>query len=938
MSNILIVEDHAESRYLLERLLSSKGHHVIAAENGEEALRIARQDPPGIIISDIMMPVMNGFKLCRKIKSDPGLRHIPFIFYTATFIEKKDEELAMSLGASRFVVKPTEGEAFLQILDDVLKEHRERVLPIPEGPLEDEEILLEMYDNALARKLAETVERLQHERSALIRSERRLKEAQELAHIGHWELDLKTGTLEWSDEIYRILGITPGALDPSYKTLETMGVIHPDDRADVARAHREALSKKTPCDITYRLLLEDGTIKYVNEKFQTIYDEEGMPTCSMGTVQDITERKQAEDAQRESEKRYRVLFEQALDGICIADADTGIIIDCNPALGALVERDPTELIGQPQPILHPPHANADAFSPTFREHLTQKEGETLETEVLTRSGKRKHVEIKANRLDLLGRKALQGIFRDITERKKAEGALREAESLYRLHFENVTDVIYSVNSEMKLINISPSVERLLGYTPEELIDRPIQELNLLTPEYLDQAASDVLRVLGGERIPSSTYQFIARDDTRRWGEVSGAPLIRNGRIVAVVSVARDITERKEGEEEREKLQAQLQQAQKMESVGRLAGGVAHDFNNMLSVIQGHTDLALLDVDPKDPLYASLQEISKAANRSSKVIRQLLAFARKQTIAPEILNLNDTVEGMLKMLRRLIGEDIDLNWHPDTNLWLVNMDPAQIDQIVANLCVNARDAISGVGKITIETGNVVLNASDCESHAGRLPGEYAVLSVSDDGMGMDMETLANVFEPFFTTKGVGKGTGLGLSTVYGIVSQNKGFIDMVSEPGEGTTARIYLPRHEGESEEAIQEAKPEMPRGHGETILIVEDEALVLDVGRQILERLGYTVLAAASPGEATVLARDYEGEIKLLMTDVVLPGMNGKDLTEEMKTICPDIKVLFMSGYTADIIARHGILDRGIHFVQKPFTPDILACKVREALGGEKGT
>ncbi len=1061
MSTILIVEDNAESRYMLERLLASKGHHIIAAENGEKALRLARQDPPEVIISDIMMPVMNGFRLCREVKNDPRLRNIPFIFYTAIFVDKADEQMAMSLGASRFVVKPTEGEAFLQILDDVLKEHQQGILPVPEGPLEGEDILLEMYDASITRKLAKTVERLQDERKALIRSERRLKEAQQLAHIGHWELDLKTDSLEWSDEIYRILGLKPQEFDASYKALLARELIHPDDRADVAGAHKASLSKKTPSDIEYRLLLKDGSVKYVNERFQTLYEDDGMPSCSMGTVQDITERKRTEEALRESEERYKTLFEEALDGICIADATTGVIIDCNQALAALAGRERAELIGQPQAILHPPNDDQDPLSRTFRQHLTDEEGRTIEAQVVTRNGTIREVEIKANRLNLGGKKALQGVFRDITERKQGEEALREAESRYRLHFDNVSDVIYSIDRELKLVNISPSVERVLGYKPEELIGRPFQDLDVLAPESLAQAASDTIRILGGERIASAEYHFIARDGTKMWGEVSGAPLIRDGQIVALVSVARDITERKEAEkalkeandiinksssvaftwknqegwpvefvsenverlfgytaeefmtgkvnyagcvhpedlervakevaqfssgketkdfdhepyriiardgsekivndwsyvvrdsdgrithykgivediteskraeEDREKLQAQLNQAQKMESVGRLAGGVAHDFNNMLSVIQGRTELALLDVDPKDPLHASLQEISKAAKRSANVIRQLLAFARKQTIAPEVLHLNDTVEGMLKMLRRLIGEDMDLTWEPDTNLWLVNMDPAQIDQILVNLCVNARDAISGVGRVTIETENVVLDEAYCGEYKGCAPGEYVMLGVSDDGSGMDKETLENVFEPFFTTKEVGKGTGLGLSTVYGIVSQNQGFIDVTSEPGKGTTFKIYLRRHRGEAEEEIEAAKTEMPQGRGETILIVEDEALVLDVGKQILERLGYTVLATVSPGEAVRMAREYSGEIHLLMTDVVLPEMSGKDLAEEMIKIRPNTKTLFMSGYTADIIAHRGILDRGVYFVQKPFTTDSLARKVREVL------
>jgi PAS domain S-box-containing protein len=398
----------------------------------------------------------------------------------------------------------------------------------------------------------------------------------------------------------------------------------------------------------------------------------------------------------------------------------------------------------------------------------------------------------------------------------------------------------------------------------------------------------------------------------------------DGRLVRM-QIATDITDLK-------KLESQLNQAQKMESVGRLAGGVAHDFNNMLGVILGHTELAMLHADENHDLHADLNEIQNAAKRSADLVKKLLAFARKEIISPKQLDLNDTVESMLNMLRRLIGEDIDLVWKPAAHLWPVKMDPSQIDQIFANLCVNARDAISGVGKLTIETGIKTFDEEYCKEHAEFIPGDFVLLAVSDNGCGMDKETLDNLFEPFFTTKEVGKGTGLGLATIYGIVKQNKGFINVYSEPGQGSSFKIYLPRliAQEDTDKAVPVIKA--TAGGTETILLVEDEPSILRMTRMMLERKGYTVLSAATPTEAVEKATNHSGFIDLLMTDVVMPEMNGRDLSGKITDLYPDTRLLFMSGYTANVIAHQGVLDDGVAFIQKPFSMADMTAKVRELL------
>ncbi|MFH0726927.1 MAG: response regulator [Pseudomonadota bacterium] len=411
-----------------------------------------------------------------------------------------------------------------------------------------------------------------------------------------------------------------------------------------------------------------------------------------------------------------------------------------------------------------------------------------------------------------------------------------------------------------------------------------------------------------------------------WESASISPVKNaDGVITNFLAVKEDITGRK-------RLEERLAQAQKMESVGRLAGGVAHDFNNMLGVILGHTELALDGMDPAEPLFSTLRQIRKAAGHSADLTRQLLAFARKQTVSPRVIDLNEAVEGMLKMLRRLIGEDIVLAWLPGTRLWPVEMDPSQIDQILANLCVNARDAIAGVGKVTIETGMVNFTANDCIGCPELIPGDFVRLTVSDDGHGMDKKTLDQVFEPFFTTKEIGKGTGLGLATVYGIVKQNNGFITLCSEPEHGTTFKIHLPRHVSKPGQMRTESPAAPAVGGDETILLVEDEPTTRDIARLILEKWGYRVLAASTPGEAVRVAGEHPLEIHLLLTDVVMPEMNGRDLAKTIASFCPEIRTLFMSGYTGDIIAHQGVLDAGVHFIQKPFSMGGLAAKVREAL------
>ncbi|MBF0228445.1 MAG: response regulator [Desulfamplus sp.] len=559
------------------------------------------------------------------------------------------------------------------------------------------------------------------------------------------------------------------------------------------------------------------------------------------------------------------------------------------------------------------------------------------------------------------------IFTDITERKKAEDALKLSREQFELAVNGSNDGIWDWNLRDNALYISPKWKEQLGYEDNELVNEYNTFENNLHPDDKPAVIDYVQRYLKGEfEKYSIEFRMKHKDGTYRWILARGAAIRDDsGATFRMAGSHTDITERKEAEIEKERLQTQLTQSQKLESIGRLAGGVAHDLNNMLSVILGNTDMAMDNLDPSAPIFDELKEIKDAAQRSANLTRQLLAFARKQTITPTVLDLNETVEEMLKMLRRIIGEDIDLKWQPQNSLWSIKMDTSQIDQILANLFVNSRDAISGVGNLTIKTQNVVLNengytGNSCcrDQKESCYPicyidnpidnsidnpqvsnSHYVLLSVSDDGCGMDSNTLKNIFEPFFTTKEVGKGTGLGLATVYGIVKQNRGFIDVQSQLGKGATFNIYLPRYiEDEKDDetfrlSLVQLETKASNNPTLTVLLVEDEKAILKLTKLMIAREGYNVLAANSPSEAINIAQKHDGKIDLLITDMIMPKMNGYELAKNIISKYPDVKVLFMSGYTADVISGQGrVLSKEVNFIQKPFSKKELSAKLKDIL------
>ncbi len=897
--NIIIFSDITERKKAENALRESEEKYRTLVDNAEEGILVA-QDGMLKFVNRYLVGMLEGY-------TEQDLTSLPF----STFIHPGDRGMVVGYHTRRLEGEPVIPRYIFRAVtrDGVTKW------------IENSAVLIEWNGKpASLNFLVDITERKKTE-DALRESEQRFRSFIENVNDIVYTLS--------PDGIFTY--ISPNWLDfvgkPADEAIGTSfeRYVHPDDvrlcRAFLGKVLTTGEKQST---VEYRVKHADGSWRWHVSNGAPLRDADGSVTSYIGIARDVTDRKQAAmELHKQSES-----MEASIDGMAILHQNEIYTYVNTSHAEVYGYREPGELLGKSWRILYDSD-ELDRFEheimPEFRRN-GKWSGEA--------AGKKKDGTLFPQDISLT---ALQGgglicLVRDATKRKHAEMELERQKNLLQKIFDVLPVGLWFTDKNGKLLSGNAKGIKIWGAEP--LVDpseygifkaRRLPSGEEIAPE--DWALAHTIRE--GVTIVDELLEIDALDGKKRVILNSTAPVLdEQGEIQGAIVVNQDITDY-------QKLQEQLVQSQKMESVGRLAGGVAHDFNNMLAVVLGNVQFAMEQTDPSLPLHGDLREIEKAAERSVTLTRQLLAFARKQTVEPKILDLNEKVTGMINMLKRLIGEDIDLIWKPAKTLPHIYIDPSQIDQILANLCVNARDAIKDVGTVIIESGSVVFDDEYCAEHEGFTPGEYVMLSVSDDGSGMDKNILSNIFDPFFTTKEQGKGTGLGLATVYGIVKQNNGFINVYSEKGHGTTFTLYLPRYFNESQKFESQTPPKKVYTGSETILLVEDEPQLLELSRKFLDKLGYEAITASSPAEAVRIAGDYPGRIHLLITDIVMPEMNGRDLAKQLRASHPDMKFLFMSGYTADVIAHHGVLEDGVQFIQKPFSLHDFSVKIKEALKEE---
>ncbi|MCP4645083.1 MAG: PAS domain S-box protein [bacterium] len=733
-----------------------------------------------------------------------------------------------------------------------------------------------------------------------------------------WSIDSHGVHTYCNPAVEAILGYTAGELlgKPS------LDLVHDEDRQKIEAMLPTHIADKEGWSIMLiRWRHKDGGWRYLESNAVPILDESGELAGFRGVDRDVTERMRAEEELRDSEQRYHSLFEHASDAIFLLK--DGHFVDCNPKTLDLFGCTRDQIVGE-TPYGFSPETQADGRQSTEKaiekiQAALQGEPQTFEWQHCRRDGSLFDAEVNLNRLELGGVEHVLVIVRDITERKNAEAELRR----FALVIEQAAEIVVIADTEGSITYVNPAFEEVTGYTREEAIG---QNPRILKSGEMDES---IYRVLWETLVRGETWSGRLvnkrKDGTLFTEDATISPLrSTSGEVVSYVAVKHNVSRELELEE-------QFFQAQKMEAVGQLAGGVAHDFNNLLQVIQGYGELVMMDLDAGSKMYDGLNQVMEASDRARTLVRQLLAFSRKQVLELEDVDLSGVVGNLAKMIQRVIGADISFDIHSEPGYKRIRADKGQLEQILMNLCVNARDAMPEGGALTVETGSVTLDGEFCAANDWAKPGRYVVLSVSDTGCGMDEETQRRIFEPFFTTKELGKGTGLGLSTVFGIVRQHHGMVHVYSEIGTGSAFRIYLPKLEG-AETKQEEEVLAPPRGGTETVLLADDDKAVCGVAENILTRAGYTVLTAFDGEDAIRVFDEHAEEIDLALLDVVMPNLGGKAVAHHIRETCAETPVLFASGYSADAIHTGYILDEGVRLIQKPYHRIELLRRVREVL------
>ena len=766
-------------------------------------------------------------------------------------------------------------------------------------------------------------------------NEERFRIAAESASDLIWEWDILSARLDWFGQIDELLGYAPGEFPRTIEAWEN--IIHPEDHDRVMNTLDRHLKTREPYYEEYSVQRKDGTWRFWTDRGKAFWDERGTPYKMVGACTDITEHKQAEEKVRESEERFRSLAHLASDAILTMNSD-GNIVFWNEASENIYGYSSAEILGKsyltlvPERLRNVQQERTEKAVSNGELHISDK---VVEGIGLRKDGTEFPVELAVSLLQTKEGMFFTAIIRDITERKRVEEALRESEERVRSIVENANDAIYFVDSRGTIRFFNRKAVEIYGYTVEEVLGKPYsvlvpKRLQEIHGKWMDKFLSLDESAISGKIVEGTGER---KDGSEFYAETSTALLKQRGETY-LVAIIRDITERKKAEEERAKLELQLRQSQKMEAVGHLTGGIAHDFNNILTAIIGYASLLQMKMKEDEPLRSNVEQILGAAARAATLTQSLLAFSRRQIINPKPVNMNEIVNRAEKLLVRIIGEDIEFESILAAEDPIIIADDGQIEQVLMNIATNARDAMPDGGRLSIKTELTEIDEQYIKTHSFGKVGDYVLLSVSDTGVGIDEKIRDQIFDPFFTTKEVGKGTGLGLSMVYGIVKQHDGYINWYSEPVKGTTFKIYFPLSRTVPSVDFRETREAVPDviGGTETILIAEDDAAVRKLTKDILEQSGYTVIEAIDGDDAIKVFMENEEKIRLLILDVIMPKKNGREAYEEIKRINPDIKFFFISGYTANVIHKKGILDKSFNFILKPVSPNELLGKVREVL------